>query len=179
MPPPRAPALLIHKYHCIDYFFTFVGFFGLNLTVKAPKSENAKKLFVFFMTDGDDTVNSKSYLMKAKEHLQTDMEKYGSDVIVHVLGFSSSHNDAYLESLSLMGTADGSYNFIAETDGDEALEKRLCDMVEGVTGLVGKSAFLELKFDEKFKHQFLGDWFDTSKNEITLQVTPSRQNGLL
>jgi hypothetical protein len=152
-------------------FFTFLGFFGRPSSKAPTKTQNAKKLFVFFMTDGEDTCNSNVELMKAKEHLQTHMEKYGADVIVHVLGFSSSHNDVYLESLSLMGTADGSYSFIAETDGDEALEKRLCDLIEGATGLVGKSAYLELKFDEKSKHQFLGDWFDTSKHEIVLQVT--------
>ncbi len=45
----------------------------------------------------------------AKEHLQNEMEAYGAEVIVHVLGFSQHHNDAFLESLSLMGTSDGSY----------------------------------------------------------------------
>jgi hypothetical protein len=131
---------------------------------------DAQKLFVFFMTDGEDTVNSHLTLLKSKECLQTYMEKYGSHVIVHVLGFGGNHNADFVESLTLMGTADGSYNFIAETDGDEALEKRLFDLVEGATGLVGKSAFVELKFDETSKHLFLDDWFDTSKNEIALQV---------
>ena len=43
--------------------------------------------------------------------------KYGEEVIVHVLGFSQHHNDAFLESLTLIGTADGSYNYISPNDG--------------------------------------------------------------
>lgn len=48
---------------------------------------------------------------------QDVIAKYGEEVIVHVLGFSQHHNDAFLESLTLIGTADGSYNYISPNDG--------------------------------------------------------------
>ena len=37
------------------------------------------------------------------------MTAYGEEVIVNVLGFNENHDDAFLESLSLLGTSDGSY----------------------------------------------------------------------
>ncbi len=37
------------------------------------------------------------------------MAKYGAEVIVHALGFSTHHNDAFLEQLTTMGTSDGTY----------------------------------------------------------------------
>jgi phosphoribosyl-ATP pyrophosphohydrolase len=40
--------------------------------------------------------------MASKEKLQDIMAKYGEEVIVHVLGFSEQHNDAFLKELSLL-----------------------------------------------------------------------------
>ena len=37
------------------------------------------------------------------------MAAHGEEVIVNVLGFNEHHDDAFLESLSLLGTSDGSY----------------------------------------------------------------------
>ena len=37
------------------------------------------------------------------------MSAHGEEVIVNVLGFNEHHDDAFLESLSLLGTSDGSY----------------------------------------------------------------------
>ena len=66
------------------------------------------------MTDGEDTVNTPSAINCAKEHLQAEMATYGAEVIVNVLGFSANHDDRFLESLSLLGTSDGSYQFIGK-----------------------------------------------------------------
>ena len=46
---------------------------------------------------------------QAKEHLQSAMAAHGEEVMVNVLGFNEHHDDAFLESLSLLGTSDGSY----------------------------------------------------------------------
>ena len=64
------------------------------------------------MTDGCDTCNTKEQLSESKEKLQDVISKYGENVVVQVLGFSSHHNDSFLESLTLLGTADGSYSFV-------------------------------------------------------------------
>ena len=57
-------------------------------------------------------------------------------MIVHVLGFSQHHDASFLESLTLLGTADGSYSYVAPSDGDAALERRLTELLEATTGLV-------------------------------------------
>jgi hypothetical protein len=40
--------------------------------------------------------------MASKEKLQAIMAKYGEEVIVHVLGFSDQHDDAFLNELSIL-----------------------------------------------------------------------------
>ena len=83
--------------------------------LKTSNSQDVNpKLIVFFMTDGEDTVSKPSAINCAKEHLQAEMGKYGAEVIVNVLGFSANHDDRFLESLSLLGTSDGSYQFIGK-----------------------------------------------------------------
>ena len=146
-----------------------------------PKKEAAagtrKKVFVFFMTDGCDTCNNSQQLMVSKEHLQDSMAKYGEEVVVHVLGFGKNHDDSFLESLSLLGTSDGSYSYVQPTDGDHALEKRLTDLLESTTGLVGKSVFLDLKIENE-GGQFLGEWFGDGKSDIVLQAFMQMQGDL-
>lgn len=121
------------------------------------------------MTDGCDTCSDPKSIMMAKEHLQSAMTAYGEEVIVNVLGFNENHDDAFLESLSLLGTSDGSYSFIHPTDGDLALQQRLTDLLESTTGLVGKSTFLDLKLENEGA-LFLGEWFGEGKVDIALQA---------
>ena len=97
--------------------------------INLKKSGMAKKLIIFFMTDGEDTVSKPNAINLSKEHLQAEMSNYGAEVIVNVLGFSANHDDRFLESLSLMGTSDGSYQFLCEDTGEVALEKHLCQLV--------------------------------------------------
>ena len=127
-----------------------------------------KKKIIFFMTDGCDTCNGKHSIMASKEKLQDKIAAYGEEVIVNVLGFSSHHDDAFLESLSLIGTSDGSYNYIPVDQGDSALKKKLVELLEETTGLVGKSIFLELKMENEAR--FLGDWFGQGEKAVVLQA---------
>jgi len=149
-----------------------------------------RKLFIFFMTDGQDTCNSHDQLLYAREKLQDAIGKYGQEVIVHVLGFSQYHDADFLESLTLLGTckagqyeillyqassfiADGSYNYVRPSDGEQALEKTLTNLMEATTGLVGKSVYLQLQLDNGAT--FLGDWFGVGDKEIVLPVSVSCQ----
>ena len=142
--------------------------------VKPEKPKNKK--FIFFMTDGCDTVSGEHEIMASKERLQDKIAAYGEEVVVNVLGFSRNHNDAFLESLTLIGTSDGSYNFIPEDQGDSALEKKLTELLEETSGLVGKSVFLELKMENEA--QFLGDWFGEGDKEVVLQAFMHVEDGL-
>lgn len=54
--------------------------------------------------------------------------------------------------------------------GDVALEKRLTELLEATTGLVGKSVFLELKFTQPKEAKFLGDWFGPGNDDIVIQA---------
>ena len=50
------------------------------------------------------------------------------------MGFSENHSAKFLEELTLMGTADGSYSYVRPEEGAAALEERLIGLLEATTG---------------------------------------------
>ena len=142
----------------------FVAAFKLLREYLVSPERIARKAFVFFMTDGCDVL---------AENYQSELKKAfvasGQEIIVNVLGFSRSHNDALLESISLFGTSDGSYNYIPEDSGETALEDTLTKLVEQTTGLIGKSIYLELEMS-KDNGYIQGEWFDEKEKKVIVQA---------
>ena len=64
----------------------------------------------------------------------------------NVLGFSDSHDDNFLNLLSLIGTSDGSYNFVSPREGDSALKEILVGMVSDFSTSIGRLMNLEVRF---------------------------------
>merc|ERR1711874_363475 len=108
------------------------------------KQDPSKTYFVFFMTDGNDTCSNARQIMAEKEKLQTQIEKFGAQVIFHAIGFSEDHDEAFLESLTYIGTADGSYSFVSPSEGDRALEEILLALVKTTSSVVGKCSNIEI-----------------------------------
>ena len=109
---------------------SFVAVFKQLSAIFKDKSEDASKaFFVFFMTDGEDTVSSPKEIMQQKEMMQTDIEKFGAEVVFHVLGFSEQHDEQFLESLTFLGTSDGTYSFVTPSEGERAIEERVSGFV--------------------------------------------------
>jgi uncharacterized protein YegL len=153
----------------------FVAVFQELETIFQNQKEGASNLYqIFFMTDGHDTCNSVQEIMVAKEHLQAEIEKFGGEVVFNVLGFSSQHDDNFLESLSLIGTSDGSYNFVSPREGTKALEDRLIDVVESASSTIGKTINIEVKATNV---EFLGEWFGDSEKEVVLPAKMTKKNG--
>ena len=52
------------------------------------------------------------------------------------------------------------------------MEKHLCQLIEGATGLVGKSAFVSLEFAQDSGYQFLGNWMgkDFGMTQVSLHA---------
>ena len=138
------------------------------------KQDPSKTYFVFFLTDGNDTCDNPREIMAEKEKLQTKIEKFGAQVIFHVLGFSEDHDEAFLESLTYMGTSDGSYSFVSPSEGDKALEEILLSLVKTTSSVVGKSTNIEITSENI---EFLGNNFlETTKN-IVLPATMTKTDG--
>jgi len=138
------------------------------------KQDPNKTYFVFFLTDGNDTCSQPREIMAEKEKLQTQIEKFGAQVIFHVLGFSEDHDEAFLESLTYMGTADGSYSFVSPSEGDRALEEILLALVKTTSAVVGKSTNIEITSDNV---DFLGDNFLETTRNIVLPATMTKGDG--
>ena len=69
---------------------------------------------------------------------------YTGEVVFNVLGFSQQHDDNFLNLLSLIGTSDGSYNFVSPSEGDSALHEILVGMVSNFSTSIGRLMNLEV-----------------------------------
>jgi len=144
----------------------FVAVFRSLSEIFSDKSQDASKAyFIFFMTDGLDTCNNPREIMAEKEKLQTQIEKFGAEVVFHVLGFSEDHEEAFLESLTYLGTSDGTYSFVTPSEGEKALEERLVQLIQSTSSVVGRNINIEIKSENM---EFLGDSFAEIKRDVVL-----------
>ena len=147
---------------------------------KVFKSENNKgnksnkSYSIFFMTDGEDTCNEKLQIMAAKEKLQTEIETSGATAVFHVLGFSDSHDENFLESLTYLGTTDGTYSFVSPKEGEKALEENILSLLKSVSGFVGRNVNIEIIGENV---EFLGDKPGETRKEIVLPASITKQDG--
>jgi len=147
---------------------SFVAVFKKLSSIFKDKSEDVSKAFsVFFMTDGEDTVSRTKEIMHQKEMMQTYIEKFGAEVVFHVLGFSENHDEQFLQSLTFLGTSDGTYSFVSPSEGDEAIEERLLALVQSTSSAIGRSLNIKMKSKDL---QFLGDSFGERMKEVVVQL---------
>lgn len=151
---------------------SFVSAFKeLSTIFKDTQEDSSKAFFVFFMTDGEDTCSEPKEIMAQKELMQTDIEKFGAEVVFNVLGFSEQHDEQFLESLTFLGTSDGTYSFVTPSEGDRAVEERLVALVQSTSSVVGRSLNIEMKSSDL---QFLGDNFGEGKSEVVVPAMVSK-----
>eukprot|EP00090_Calanus_glacialis_P006326 TRINITY_DN14941_c0_g1_i1.p1 TRINITY_DN14941_c0_g1~~TRINITY_DN14941_c0_g1_i1.p1 ORF type:complete len:489 (-),score=135.74 TRINITY_DN14941_c0_g1_i1:72-1538(-) len=151
----------------------FVAVFKSLSEIFSDKSQDASKAyFVFFMTDGLDTCNNPREIMAEKEKLQTQIEKFGAEVVFHVLGFSEDHDEGFLESLTYLGTSDGTYSFVTPSEGEKALEERLVQLIKSTSSVVGRNINIEIKSENI---EFLGDSFAEIKRDVVLPAMMTKQ----
>merc|ERR1712142_179982 len=155
----------------------FIAVFNYLSSIFDKKAKDSSKAyFVFFMTDGLDTCNSQREIMAAKEKLQTQIEKFGAEVVFHVLGFSEDHDEVFLESLTYLGTSDGTYSFVTPSEGEKALEERLVQLIQSTSSVVGKNINLEIKSKNV---EFMGDDFGESRKEVVLPAMMTRSKNTI
>merc|ERR1711963_247711 len=156
---------------------SFVAVFKHLSAIFKDKTEDASKaFFVFFMTDVEDTVSSPKEIMQQKELMQTDIEKFGAEVVFHVLGFSEQHDEQFLESLTFLGTSDGTYSFVSPSEGGKAIEERLIALVRSTSSAVGRGLDIEMRSGDL---RFLGDTFGEGKAEVVVPAMVSKNNGVV
>eukprot|EP00092_Neocalanus_flemingeri_P023935 GFUD01025964.1.p1 GENE.GFUD01025964.1~~GFUD01025964.1.p1 ORF type:complete len:490 (-),score=154.82 GFUD01025964.1:169-1638(-) len=155
----------------------FVATFRDLSKIFADKKQDASKAyFVFFLTDGLDTCNNPREIMAEKEKLQTQIEKFGAEVVFHVLGFSEDHDEAFLESLTFLGTSDGTYSFVTPAEGERALEERLLQLIKSTSSVVGRNINIEIKSENM---EFLGDSFAETKKDVVLPAMMTKQGNTI
>jgi len=154
----------------------FVAVFNELANIFKDKNEDASRnFFIFLMTDGLDTCNQPREIMSAKEQLQAEIQKFGAEVVVNVLGFSEDHDEDFLESLTVVGTSDGTYSYVSPSEGDKALEERLVEMVQTASSIVGRNINIEVVSENV---EFLGDWFGEKDKDVVLPAMLTTKNGI-
>lgn len=87
---------------------------------------------VVFMTDGQDTVSSPQILADAKVAFRSFLRSCGKEVVVHTIGFTSSHQRPFLEELRTMGSYEGVYRYAELGRTGTSLEQRFAEMFDFV-----------------------------------------------
>jgi hypothetical protein len=133
---------------------------------KCGKQEDLSYSYhVFFMTDGNDTCNNIQEISSSQAELKSSIVQSGAEVTFHVIGFSSDHNLSFLLNLRDIGTLNGTYTYISPSDGEEALNNHLVQLVEATASTIGRVILIELAGQDL---EFSTEWFGNTVHEITL-----------
>eukprot|EP00052_Salpingoeca_macrocollata_P026299 m.243708 g.243708 ORF g.243708 m.243708 type:complete len:1154 (+) comp22552_c0_seq3:1803-5264(+) len=93
---------------------------------QASAVRGVDEICVVFMTDGNDTCQTN--LDKTLKEFTTFAKKSRIPIVVHSVGFSSSHNFNFLQQLRACGTREGVYRYAEPSDGADALNEKMQDM---------------------------------------------------
>ena len=134
-----------------------------------------KNVFILLMTDGMDTVNREHVIRTKRKELQNVLTEYDGEVVVNVLGFGD-HDEAFLDSLTFLGTSDGTYNYVSYKEGPASLKERITQLVESASQNVGRNLQMLVKIENNPGSGFLTGWFGGVKSEVILPAGLKKTN---
>jgi hypothetical protein len=79
------------------------------------------------MTDGCDSCNRSNALLDAQTQLRMFLKNSGSNCVVHVIGYSSSHDLNMMNTLKSLGTTEGIYRY---AEGSIGLDEKFRELFE-------------------------------------------------
>jgi len=86
-----------------------------------------KRIVIIFMTDGCDTCNRPNVLIDAQTKLRMFLKNYGSNCVVHVIGYSTGHDLNMMNTLKSLGTTEGIYRY---AEGSTGLDEKFRELFE-------------------------------------------------
>ena len=87
---------------------------------------------VVFMTDGQDNRFRGGQSQELLKMFKNYTKKWRKKLIVHTIGFSSSHDFAFLNNLRKMGNEDGMFRYAEPNDSGDALCTKLSDLANSI-----------------------------------------------
>ena len=87
---------------------------------------------VVFMTDGQDNRFRGGKSQELLKMFKMYTKKWKKKLIVHTIGFSSSHDFNFLNNLRKMGDEDGLFRYAEPTDSGDALCTKLSDLASSI-----------------------------------------------
>ncbi|CAF3420688.1 unnamed protein product [Rotaria socialis] len=86
-----------------------------------------KRIVIMFMTDGCDSCNRPNAIIDAQTKLQMFLKESSLNCVVHVIGYSSSHDLNMMNTLKSLGTTEGVYRY---AEGSKGLDEKFRELFE-------------------------------------------------
>eukprot|EP00347_Sterkiella_histriomuscorum_P012111 403369855 len=131
----------------------FVAVF--NFIKKFTESNVVQDLSIIFFTDGQDTMNNKSTIMKSLEILNKNLEASHINTRYLTIGFTSSHDAPFLNDIAKSGTELGNFFYINTDQGDYSEQIQNClaqslSMAQSQEGLLLRVSSNCMEYKDKF-----------------------------
>ena len=135
------------------------AFNGVIEVFNANKTDNSIcSAAVIFLTDGDDSSieKSKRHELVAKFKSQIE-ETWKKPLVVHTVGFGSTHDYQFLDQLRFVGTVEGAYRFADPSENTDSLSAKINSIFDTISANV--STQIEIVSDD----------FELSDNELLVE----------
>lgn len=135
------------------------AFNGVIEVLNAHKTDNSIcSATIIFLTDGDDSsiVKDKRHELVAKFKKQIN-ETWNKPLVIHTVGFGSSHDYQFLDQLRFVGTEEGAYRFADPSENTDSLSAKINSIFDTISANV--STQIEIVSDD----------FELSDNELLTQ----------
>lgn len=101
----------------------------VKLITNYNSNNNIDNVSILFLTDGEDS-NAKNHLDDFKKTLHNVWKK---NIIIHSIGFGSSHDYELLTLISKLGTEDGAYRYADPNEDSESLSNKINSVLDVIS----------------------------------------------
>ncbi|CAC5367302.1 unnamed protein product [Mytilus coruscus] len=106
---------------------------------------------VVFMTDGQDTANTKEMVNKRIVSWKKRINSFSLPVTVHSVGFSKDHNFKFLKDLTEAGEGTGMFRYCEQSEGPDTLTKKLQELFDFIVQGSGQHVDVHFSINEDNK----------------------------
>ncbi|XP_041366886.1 uncharacterized protein LOC121381616 [Gigantopelta aegis] len=153
---------------------SFVAAFNeVDEIIAESRGDAAGHTVIIFLTDGNDTVTGRDHVQAESDKWTDKLRQTDTDVSIHTVGFSRSHDFKFLQKLSESGSTPGMFRYCEPQDGPTALQAKLAELFNLVSFSQGQTVDIEIVMDGENKIVGLGKV--TQNATITGEITEQEQ----
>lgn len=98
----------------------------LMICAKYKNDNLISSIVILFLTDGEDSNVQKKDRARLVNSLKTNIQRiWGKPFIVHTIGFTGCHDDAFLNELRMIGNEEGAYRYADPKEDNDCISNKI------------------------------------------------------